>query len=116
MHAIGYVAETHQQAADELWPAYSQTFSRIGKERGWGPTTRAAFDAQRGPMGAFVVGSPETAAAKMWHISDSLGGVSQVSLMMSGGPLSHEKMMRAIALLGNEVRPRVQQETAAAIA
>jgi hypothetical protein len=52
----------------------------------------------------------------MWHISDSLGGVSQVSLMMSGGPLSHNKMLRAIALLGNEVRPRVQAEAAAAIA
>ncbi len=116
VHAIGYVAETDQQAADDLWPAYVHTFTRIGKERGWGPTTRAAFDAQRGPSGAFVVGSPETAAAKMQHISDSLGGVSQVSLMMSGGPLSHNKMLRAIALLGSEVRPRVQQEAAAAIA
>ena len=78
--------------------------------------TRAGFDAQRGPTGAFVVGSPETAAGKMWHISDSLGGVSQVSLMMSGGPLSHDKMLRAIALLGNEVRPRVQAEAVAVIA
>ena len=116
VHSIGYVAETDQLASDELWPAYSQTFSRIGKERGWGPMTRAAFDAQRGPTGAFVVGSPETAAAKMRHISDSLGGVSQVSLMMSGGPLAHDKMLRAIELLGTEVRPRVQAEAAAAIA
>ena len=110
VHAIGYVADTDQQAADELWPAYSQTFSRIGKERGWGPMTRAAFDAQRGPTGAFVVGSPDTVAKKMQHISDALGGVSQVSLMMSGGPLSHDKMLRAISLLGDEVRPRVQEE------
>jgi hypothetical protein len=42
-----------------------------------------------------------------------LGGVSQVSLMMSGGPLSHDKMLHAIALLGSEVRPRVQEEAAA---
>lgn len=112
VHCIGYVAETDQQAADELWPAYSHTFNRIGKERGWGPMTRAAFDAQRGPTGAFVVGSPETAAKKIRHINDVLGGVSQVSLMMSGGPLSHDKMLRAIALLGNEVRPRVQEEVA----
>lgn len=105
VHSIGYVAETDQQAADELWPAYSHTFSRIGKERGWGPMSRAAFDAQRGPTGAFVVGSPETVAAKMRHISESLGGVSQVSLMMSGGPLAHAKMLRSIELLGTEVRP-----------
>ncbi|HXS12798.1 MAG TPA: LLM class flavin-dependent oxidoreductase [Acidobacteriaceae bacterium] len=116
VHSVGHVADTDRQAADELWPAYSHTFSRIGKERGWGPMTRAAFDAQREPTGAFVVGSPETVAMKMRHISDSLGGVSQVSLMMSGGPLSHDRMLRAIALLGNEVRPRVQEEVAASIA
>jgi probable LLM family oxidoreductase len=114
VHSIGYVAETDQQAADELWPAYSQTFSRIGKERGWGPLTRAAFEAQRGATGAFVVGSPETAAKKMQHISDSLGGVSQVSLMMSGGPLAHDKMLRAIELLGTEVKPRLESEEVAA--
>jgi alkanesulfonate monooxygenase SsuD/methylene tetrahydromethanopterin reductase-like flavin-dependent oxidoreductase (luciferase family) len=116
VHAIGYVAETDQQAADELWPAYSQTFNRIGKERGWGPMTRAGFDAQRGPMGAFVVGSPQTAAAKIRHIGESLGGVSQVSIMMSGGPLAHDKMLRSIELLGTEVRPRVQTEAAVTVA
>jgi probable LLM family oxidoreductase len=113
VHSIGYIAETDQQAGDELWPAYSQTFNRIGRERGWGPMTRAAFDAQRGRTGAFVVGSPETAAAKLRHISEALGGVSRVSLMMSGGPLAHDNMLRAIELLGTEVRPRVQQEVAA---
>jgi probable LLM family oxidoreductase len=112
VHSVGYVAQTDQQAADELWPAYSHTFSRIGKERGWGPMTRAAFDAQRGPTGAFVVGSPETAAKKMQHIDEVLGGVSRVSLMMSGGPLAHDKMLRAIELLGTEVKPRVQADAA----
>jgi probable LLM family oxidoreductase len=113
VHSIGYVAETDQQAGDELWPAYSQTFSRIGKERGWGPMTRAAFDAQRGPKGAFVVGSPETAAKKLRHISDSLGGVSRVTLMMSGGPLAHDRMLRAIELLGTEVKPRLEEAVTA---
>jgi probable LLM family oxidoreductase len=113
VHSIGYVAETDEKAADELWPAYSHTFSRIGKERGWGAMTRAAFDAQLGPTGAFVVGSPETAAKKMRHIDEVLGGVSRVSLMMSGGPLPHDKMLHSIELLGTEVRPRVQAETPA---
>ncbi|HEX4154416.1 MAG TPA: LLM class flavin-dependent oxidoreductase [Acidobacteriaceae bacterium] len=108
VHSIGYVAETDEQAADELWPAYRHTFGRIGRERGWGPMTRAAFDAQRGPAGAFVVGSPETAAKKLLHISEALGGVSRVSLMMSGGPIAHDKMLRAIKLLGREVRPAVE--------
>jgi probable LLM family oxidoreductase len=107
VHSIGYVAETDRQASDELWPAYSHTFGRIGRERGWGPMTRAGFDAQRGPTGAFVVGSPETAATKLRYISEALGGVSRVSLMMSGGPIAHDKMLRSIGLLGSEVKPRV---------
>jgi alkanesulfonate monooxygenase SsuD/methylene tetrahydromethanopterin reductase-like flavin-dependent oxidoreductase (luciferase family) len=103
VHAIGFVADTDQQAADELWPAYSTTFARIGRERGWPPTTRAAFDAQRSERGAFFVGSPETVAQKMHDVSDALGGVEQVSLMMSGGPLPHAKMLHCIDLLGNTV-------------
>jgi probable LLM family oxidoreductase len=114
VHSIGYVAETDEQAGDELWPAYSHTFGRIGRERGWGPMTRAAFDAQRGPAGAFVVGSPETAATKLRHIDEALGGVSRVSLMMSGGPIAHEKMLRSIELLGTEVKPRTEAEVGAA--
>ena len=114
VHCIGYVAETDQQAADELWPAYSVTFNRIGKERGWGPMTRAGFDAQRGPTGAFVVGSPQTAAKKLRYISEVLGGVSQVSLMMSGGPLSHDKMLRAIELMGTQVKPHLEKAAVAA--
>ncbi|HEY5381996.1 MAG TPA: LLM class flavin-dependent oxidoreductase [Acidobacteriaceae bacterium] len=108
VHSIGYVAETDQQAAEELWPAYSHTFGRIGRERGWGPMTRPAFDAQLGPTGAFVVGSPETAAAKLRHISEALGGVSRVTLMMSGGPIAHEKMLLAIEMFGSKVKPRVE--------
>jgi probable LLM family oxidoreductase len=108
VHEIGYVAETDQVAADQLWPAYSQTFGRIGRERGWAPMSRAAFDAQRGPTGAFLVGSPETVAAKLQHIDRSLGGVSRVSLMMSGGPLLHEGMLRSIELLGTAVKPALE--------
>ena len=114
VHAIGYVAETDGQAADELWPAYAATFGRIGRERGWAPTSRAAFQAQLGPTGAFVVGSPETAGEKLRHIDEVLGGVSRVSLMMSGGPLPHAGMLHSIELLGTAVKPALV-ETAAAV-
>lgn len=114
VHSVGYVAETDQQAADELWPAYSHTFGRIGRERGWAPMTRAAFDAQRGPTGAFVIGSPETVAAKLKHIDEALGGVSRVSLMMSGGPIPHEGMLRSIELLGTRVKPAIAGELVSA--
>lgn len=110
VHAIGYVADTDQQAGDELWPAYAHTFGRIGRERGWAPSSRAAFDAQRGPTGAFVVGSPATVATKLQHIDRALGGVSRVSLMMSGGPLPHAGVMRSIDLLGTAIKPLLTGE------
>jgi len=115
VHAIGFVADTSQGAADDLWPAYSTTFTRIGRERGWPPTNRAAFDAQRGELGAFLIGDPDTVAKKMWHISDSLGGVERISLMMSGGPLPHAKLLRAIELLGTAVRPLVNPNASSAL-
>ncbi len=114
VHSIGYVADTDAQAAEELWPAYAHTFGRIGRERGWAPSSRAAFDAQRGPTGAFVVGSPKTVAAKLQHIDEALGGVSRVSLMMSGGPIPHQGMLRSIELLGTAVKPSLVNELVSA--
>ncbi len=105
VHGIGFLADTTQEAADILWPAYSTTFTRIGRERGWPPTTRAAFDAQRSEEGAFFVGDPDTVSRKMASVSEVLGGVSRISLMMSGGPLPHAKLLHAIELLGAAVGP-----------
>jgi probable LLM family oxidoreductase len=107
VHTLGFVADSTEEAAETWWPAYASTFGRIGRERGWGPTTRAAYDAQRGPTGAFVIGDAETVAAKMRHIDEALGGVSQVAINLSGG-VAHASQLRAIELLGSEVRPRVQ--------
>jgi probable LLM family oxidoreductase len=108
VHAVGFLADTTQEAVDILWPAYSTTFTRIGRERGWPPPTRAAFDAQRSEQGAFCIGDPDTVARKMWSISDTLGGVSRITLMMSGGPIPHARMLRSIELLGTRVGPQVQ--------
>ncbi len=107
LHMVGFVAETDQAAADTLWPAYATTFGRIGRERGWAPMNRSAFDAQRGPTGAFLVGDPQNVAEKMARIDESLGGISRISLMMSGGPLTHADQMRSIELLGSGVLPRL---------
>src|SRR5256885_2911414 len=46
VHSLGYVAATAQEAADDFFPGYARAFTTIGKERGWGPITRAQFDAR----------------------------------------------------------------------
>src|ERR1700730_7677337 len=55
LHMIGFPGDTNAQAADDFFPGYAHTFTEIGKERGWSPTTRAKFDALRGPRGALLV-------------------------------------------------------------
>src|SRR6202043_1899774 len=60
LHSIGFLGDTTKQAADDFYPGYTHTFTEIGKERGWPPTTRAQFDAVRGPTGVLLIGDAET--------------------------------------------------------
>ena len=54
-----WIGDDSQRAADEFFPSYAEVMTRIGRERGWPPTTRAQFDALRSPRGALLVGSPQ---------------------------------------------------------
>jgi alkanesulfonate monooxygenase SsuD/methylene tetrahydromethanopterin reductase-like flavin-dependent oxidoreductase (luciferase family) len=105
VHALGYVADTDTQAADDFFPGYAEAFTKIGRERGWPPVTRAHFDALRGSTGALIVGSPDVAAEKIRMFSDVLGGISRLSFQMSVAGLPHEKMLRSIELIGKRVMP-----------
>ncbi len=109
VHMLGHIAETTEQAAEEFFPGYARTFTEIGKERGWPPTTRGQFDALRGPGGALLVGDAETVAEKMVRTSEELGGLARVSLQMSVAALPHAKALRAIELLGSRVMPLVRK-------
>jgi probable LLM family oxidoreductase len=112
VHSLGYVAETSRQAADEFFPGYARAFTSIGKERGWGPVTRAQFEAQLGPTGALLVGSPEEVAAKILRHSEALGGISRLTFMMNASSLSHPNLMSAIGLIADRVAPVVRERVA----
>jgi probable LLM family oxidoreductase len=103
LHAIGFLGDTTEQAADDFFPGYAYTFTEIGKERGWSPTTRAHFDAQRGPTGALLIGDVETVARKILYVDKALGGLSRVTFQMGVSALPHAKMLRSIELLGSGV-------------
>ena len=105
VHSLGYVAATTQEAADDFFPGYQRAFSDIGKERGWSPPTRADFDAQRGPLGALLIGSPDEVAEKILRHSEALGGISRITFQMNAGSLPQAKLMKAIELLGERVAP-----------
>jgi alkanesulfonate monooxygenase SsuD/methylene tetrahydromethanopterin reductase-like flavin-dependent oxidoreductase (luciferase family) len=112
LHSIGFLADTTQQAADDFYPGYAHTFTEIGKERGWPPTTRAQFDAVRAPTGALLVGDAETVAEKMLYDNEVLGGISRITFQMGVSTLPHDKMLRAIEILGTRVAPMVRKELA----
>jgi len=112
LHSIGFLADTTKQAADDFYPGYAHTFTEIGKERGWPPTTRGQFDAQRGSTGALLIGDPETVATKILYVNEALGGISRITFQMGVSTLPHEKMMHAIELLGTRVAPIVRKALA----
>lgn len=107
VHSPGYIADTDEQAMEDLWPAYELMFGRIGRERGWGPTTYEHFR-QEVEHGSLYVGSPETVARKIADTVATLG-IQRFDLKYSTGPLPHEKLMRAIELYGTQVMPRVRE-------
>ena len=114
VHSLGYVAATAHQAAEDFFPGYARAFSTIGKERGWGPITRAQFDAQITPNGALLVGTADEVAAKILRHSEALGGISRITFMMNGASLPHRKLMSAIDLIASRVAPVVREELASA--
>jgi alkanesulfonate monooxygenase SsuD/methylene tetrahydromethanopterin reductase-like flavin-dependent oxidoreductase (luciferase family) len=113
IHGLGFLADTTAQAADQFYPAYAAAFTRIGRERGWPPVTRPQFDALRGPAGALLVGEPEEVAEKILRINRELGGISRLTMLLSGGAIPHRQVLHAIELLGTKVAPLVRQELAA---
>jgi probable LLM family oxidoreductase len=113
LHSIGFLADTTEQAADDFYPGYAYTFTEIGKERGWAPTTRAKYDVERGPHGALLIGDAETVAKKVLRVDEALGGISRVTFQMGVSTLPHPKMLRAIEILGTRVAPIVREELAA---
>jgi probable LLM family oxidoreductase len=109
IHVPGMIAETTDEAADLFYPGYEQMFGRIGRERGFPPVTRAAYDATRGPVGALFIGDPDTVAKKIVSVSDDLGGIDRVTLQMTNERLAHHAMLRSVELLGTAVKPLVDE-------
>jgi len=110
VHSPGFLADSTEQAANDLFPSYAQTFTQIGKERGWPPVTRAQFDATRGTTGALLVGDAEAVAEKILYENEVLGGIDRITILLSPGTIVHRKVMHAIEILGTRVMPMVNKE------
>jgi alkanesulfonate monooxygenase SsuD/methylene tetrahydromethanopterin reductase-like flavin-dependent oxidoreductase (luciferase family) len=107
VHSPGHVAESDNEAREQLWPHYREMRDRIGAERGWPPSSRAEFD-QEVERGSLYVGAPDTVARKI-AATVRLLGLARFDMKYTSGPLPHELAMRSIELYGREVIPRVRE-------
>lgn len=104
----GFIAADSQDARDIAFPAHHEAMSRIGRERGWPPTTRAQFEAGASRNGAYFMGSPQEVIDKIlmqheWFKHDRFG------LQLTVGTLPHDKVMKAIELYGTVVKPAIDK-------
>jgi probable LLM family oxidoreductase len=109
LHSLGYVAQSHEEAVENYYPGYAETFTRIGKERGWPPVTRGHFEAQNSKWGAYLVGDSDEVAEKILRHSASLGGIDRFTFQLDNAGLSHQQLSETIALIGEEVIPKVKK-------
>lgn len=106
IHSPGHISDSDDQAIEELWPHYEAMFGRIGRERGWGPTSKDHF-INEVKYGSFYVGTPETVARKMAYAIKSVG-VQRFDFKYSNGPMPHSQLMKSIELYATKVVPMVK--------
>lgn len=105
----GFIADSTEAAADQFYGPQAEVMNRIGRERGWGPTSRAHFDQARGPLGNLFVGEPELVAEKI-IAAHGVFKMDRFLLQMAIGPMPHDQIMRGIELYGTKVAPIVRKE------
>jgi len=103
----GFIADTAEAAADTFYAPQAEVMDRIGRERGWGPASRAQFDQSTGPSGHLFLGDPETVAEKI-VAHHRLFRNDRFLLQMAIGPMPHDAIMRGIELYGTKVAPLVR--------
>jgi probable LLM family oxidoreductase len=109
INSHGFVADDAKAAVDIAFPPFAETMSRIGRERGWPPTTRRQFDAEAQLHGALFLGGPEQIVEKILY-QHEIFHHQRFLIQLTVGPMPHDQVMRAIELLGTEVAPVVRRE------
>lgn len=111
INSHGFLADDRGEAAALAFPPFAETMGRIGRERGWPPPTRAQFDAEARLEGALFLGEPGDFVDKILYQYDIFGH-DRFLVQLTVGPMEHDKVLRAIELLGTEVAPAVREEVA----
>ncbi|MDX1430384.1 MAG: LLM class flavin-dependent oxidoreductase, partial [Rhodothermales bacterium] len=108
INSHGFVAEDSKRAADLAFPYFADVITRIGRERGGPPTTRASFEADRSLRGSLLVGDPEEVIDKMLR-EHELFRYDRFLIQLTVGTLPHADVLHAIEMLGTKVAPAVRK-------
>ncbi len=115
INSHSFVAERSQDAVRAFYPGYAEVMTRLGRERGWPPTTPEQFEAARTLRGALLVGSPAEVTEKILFQHEVFGH-QRFLAQISVGTVEHASVMRCIELFGTEVAPAVRAAVAARVA
>jgi probable LLM family oxidoreductase len=107
VHGLGHIADSNEEAADQVYASFTANMNRIGRERGWPPLTRDQFDSMRSPEGSLVLGDPETVASKILRWKEILG-INRF-MLHTAGTVPHEAALHSIEMLGTEVSAIVRR-------
>lgn len=111
VNSHGYIADDSRQAADDYYPTAAVIMNKIGRERGWRPSTPQQMEGARTLRGADFVGNPEEIIEKILF-QHELFNHQRFLLYLGYNTIEHRKMLRAIELYGTVVAPAVRQEIA----
>ena len=102
------MAPSREEAINDYFPGYAETFTRIGRERGWPTVSRERFDDQNGRTGALLVGDPDEVGEKILRHAAALGGIDRLTFQMDNAKLPREKLLRSIELIGERIKPALK--------
>ncbi|TDM13837.1 LLM class flavin-dependent oxidoreductase [Macrococcus bovicus] len=104
-HSWGYIADTDEQAFREYYPSTLAHHNVIAKERNWGSYDERTYMTEI-EHGVLFVGGPERVAEKIIKTVETLG-LDRFLIHLPVGSMPHEKIIHAIRLYGEKVKPIV---------
>ena len=115
INSHGFIADNAQDAIDEYYPFATYTMNKIGRERGWAPSTQEQLEKQRLLRGSDFVGTPDEIIEKILF-QHNIFKHQRFLMYLGNNAIEHKKTMRAIELFGTKVAPVVRKEIASRVA
>jgi probable LLM family oxidoreductase len=107
IHSHSFISNEAAVTSD-YYNNYAAQMNRVGKDRGWGPYSRAQYNDGRSRNGALFIGGASEITDKILHMHELFGITRFIGHMDVGDP-SHGNMMKSIEIFGKEIAPAVRK-------